>query len=165
VTSKRLGWFVLLIAAVLATAIGVLIPFFAPGDVLHGKGGPENALSSYLPSYLLLAGVFGMVLAAALTVAPTRSPRRLSALSALCGGSAALLEWPWPFLVTGYAGILLGGLLSVVAIGAAIGAISRPMRSRAIDISLAVLGLLAGVPSALFAVWVLLLTLGGGMGE
>jgi hypothetical protein len=78
---------------------------------------------------------------------------------------ALLLEGPfpwWPGLGAGLAGIWLGGLLSLVAIGAAIGAFSRPMRNRALDISLAVAGLLAGLICALFVSWILLITVGGG---
>ena len=168
-TSTKVGWFILLIAAAVATAVGILMPVLAPADVFYGKGGPgPNPLYAYLPSILLLGGAVGIVISVAGIMWSRPSWRRLSTISVLCGGLALLLEAPspwWPFLGAGYAGIWLGGLLSRLAIGAAIGAFVTPMRNKAVDISLAVIGLLVGVPGVLFAVWILGLTLGGGMGE
>ncbi len=164
--STSVGWFILLIAAAVAIAIGILMPVLAPADVFYGKGGPgPNPLYAYLPSILLLGGAFGIVLGVAGVMWSRPSWRRLSVFSVFCGGLALLLEPWWPLLGGGYAGIWLGGLLSLLAIGAAIGAFVTPMRNKAVDVSLAVLGLLAGVPSVLFAVWILGLTLGGSMGE
>jgi energy-converting hydrogenase Eha subunit G len=99
--------------------------------------------------------------------------RRLSVVSAVCAVLAVLVSAPspWlPFLSSyavsfGYAGIWLGGMLGLVAIGTGGATFIRDMRNRALDIPLAVFGLLAGIPCVLWALWILGLTIGGGMGE
>ena len=74
--------------------------------------------------------------------------------------------FPWALAVGfGYIGIWLGGLLGLVAIGTGGATFIRDMRNRALDIPLAVFGLLAGIPCVLWALWILGLTIGGGMGE
>src|SRR5712692_8244941 len=61
VISKRLGWFVVLIAAAVATVVGILMPLFVP-VVPFGKGGGGPSLIPYqVPSALMLAGMAGMV--------------------------------------------------------------------------------------------------------
>lgn len=166
-----MGWFVVLIAAAMATAIGILMPFLVP-VVPFGKGGGGPSLVPYqLPAALMLGGMIGMAVGVAGIARSRPSWQRLSVISFVCGGLALLLEGPnpwisWSFAVgAGYAGIWLGGLLGLVAIGTAIGTFVRPIRNRALDISLAVLGLLAGLPCSLFALWILGLTIGPGMGE
>ncbi len=167
-TSKSAAWFVVLIAAAAAIAISILMPVFAPGNLWLAKGGPgPNPFVSKVPSVLLLAGAVGMAVGATGVGLSRSSWRRLSVVSAVCGALAWLLEGPVPGLpwwpVTGYAGIWLGGLLSLVAIGTAIAAFFHTMRKKWLEIPLAVLGLLAGMVGALFATWILLITLGGGM--
>ncbi len=162
VISKRLGWFVVLIAAAVATVVGILMPLFVP-VVPFGKGGGGPSLIPYqVPSALMLAGMAGMVVGVIGIVRSRPSWRRLSVLSVGCGAVALLLEFPWWPFPGGYAGIWLGGLLGLVAIGTAIGAFSRPMLNKALDLSLAVAGLLAGLICALFVSWILLITVSGG---
>lgn len=161
-----------LIAGAAVIAIGLVMPSFGSAAVPYGKGGSgSNSFGYYLPSILVLAGMVGL-LVGGFGIALSRPPwRRLAVASVACGGLALLLEGPvpwvpwWPALGVGYAGIWLGGLLGLVAIATAVGAFARPMRKKAFETSLAVLGLLTGTPSALFAGWILLLTLGGGLGE
>jgi len=89
----------------------------------------------------------------------------------VCGALALVLQapgpwFPWALAVGfGYIGIWLGGLLGLVAIGTGGATFIRDMRNRALDIPLAVFGLLAGIPCVLWALWILGLTIGGGMGE
>jgi hypothetical protein len=162
------GWFVVLIAAAAASAAGILMPLFVP-VVPFGKGGGAPSHVPYqVPSALVLGGIAGMVIGVVGIARSRPAWRRLSVLSVVCGALALLLEGPfpwWPGAGFGYAGIWLGGLLSLVAIGAAIGAFSRPMRNKALDISLGVAGLLVGLICALFVSWILLITVGGGGGE
>lgn len=166
-----MGSFVLLIASAVATAIGIILPFFVRAAPV-GKGGCNPCLLPYeMPSALMLMGIAGMVVGVAGIARSRPSWRRLSVISIVCGGLALLLVAPGPWglssLAVGfpYAGIWLGGLLGLVAIGTAVGAFIHPMRNKALDIPLAVIGLLAGLPSALFALWILGLTIGPGMGE
>jgi hypothetical protein len=119
-----------------------------------------------------LGGTVGIVSGVVGLARSRPSWRRLSLVSAVCGALALLLVGPnpwipwWSFaLGAGYAGIWLGGLLGLVAIGTGVGTFIRPIRNKALDISLAVFGLLAGLPCALFALWILGLTIGPGMGE
>jgi hypothetical protein len=171
VTSKSRRWLALLIAAAVVTATAVVMPVLVPGVVGTGKGGPgPNPFLSQAPSILLLAGLVGMVAGLAGITRSRPSWRRLSVLSVSCGALALLLEGPSSEIIPlwsvgfGYIGIWLGGLLGLVAIGAAIGTFLLPMRNKALDMSLAVFGLLAGLPCALLALWILGLTIGPGMG-
>jgi hypothetical protein len=172
VTSKGAPWFVVLIASAAATASGYLVVNLAPGIGGSGKGGPApNPFLEELPSFLVLFGVIGMVLGMA-GIARSR-PRlwRLSLASAACGALALVLQapgpwFPWALAVSfGYIGIWLGGLLGLVAIGTGGATFIRHRRNKAFDIPLAVFGLLAGIPCLLWALWILGLTIGGGMGE
>ena len=171
-TGKSGRWAAVLIAAAALTAAAFVMPFLVPGVVGSGKGGPgPNPFLSHAPSILLLVGLVGIVAGLAGITRSRQSWRRLSLLSVSCGVLALLLEGPssgitGPWSVgLGYVGIWLGGLVGLVAIGAAIGAFVRPMRNKALDITLAVFGLLAGIPCALLALWILGLTIGPGMGE
>jgi hypothetical protein len=167
-------WFVVLIASAAATASGYLVAYLTRGTGSSGKGGPApNLFLEELPSLLVLFGVIGMVVGMAGIARSRPALRRLSVVSAVCGALAfALLlqapgPWfPWALAVGfGYIGIWLGGLLGVVAIGTGVATFISDMRNKALDIPLAVFGLLAGTPCVLWALWILGLTIGGGMGE
>jgi hypothetical protein len=173
-TRKGALWFVVLIASAAAMAIGYLVGYLPHGLGGSGKGGPApNPFLEELPPLLVLAGLMGVV-AGVWGIALSRpSWRRLSVVSAVCAVLALLVSAPspwlpflWSYAVSfGYAGIWLGGLLGLVAIGTGGATFIRDMRNRALDIPLAVFGLLAGIPCVLWALWILGLTIGGGMGE
>jgi len=172
VTGKGAQWFVVLIASAAATASGYLVAYLAPGIGGSGKGGPApNPFLEELPSLLVLFGVIGMVVGMVGIARSRPTLRRLSVVSAACGALALVLQapgpwFPWALAVGfGYIGIWLGGLLGLVAIGTGGATFIRYMRNKALDIPLAVFGLLAGIPCVLWALWILGLTIGGGMGE
>jgi hypothetical protein len=165
-------WFAVLVAAAAAMAIGYLVAYLAPGIGGSGKGGPPpNRFLDDLPSFLVLLGMIGIVLGIAGIARSRPTWRRLSALSATCGALALVLAAPSPWIPWslsagfGYIGIWLGGLLGLMAIGTGGVTFIRHMRNKALDIPLAVFGLLAGTPCVLWALWVLGLTTGGGIGE
>jgi len=156
-----------------AIAIGVVMPLLGPAGGPYGKGGPESTTLSgyYLAPGLMLAGTVGILVGSSGIAWSRPSWRRLALASVVCGALALLLVGPvpwipwWPAVAAGYAGIWLGGLLGLVATGAAVGAFTRPMRAKAFETAMAVMGLVTGIPSSLFAGWILLLILGGGIGE
>jgi hypothetical protein len=167
-------WFIVLIAGALAIAIGFLMLYLGPAlvPVAHcgykGCAGPPGPFTYEVPVDLMQAGMGGIVVGAAGTLWSRKAWRRLSVVSAVCGALAALLLVPLAVPVvsaTGsYESIGLAGLLSLVAIGTAVAAFIRPMPDRLLDIPLAVLGLLVGLLGILPVGWILLITVGGGMG-
>lgn len=176
-TGRRLEgglWFAVLIAAAAATAIGILLlylgSFILPsGQSGHKGGAGPSPFIHEVPFDLMLAGMVGIVVGVTGIWRSRRSWRRLSVVSTVCGAFAVLLTVPAvavPVLSISfsYAGLWLGGLLSLVAIGAAIGAFILPMRNKPLDISLAVVGLLAGLLCVPVVGWILLITVGGGLG-
>jgi hypothetical protein len=170
--ASAVRWFAVLIASAAAMAIGYLVAYLAPGIGGSGKGGPPpNPFLEDLPSFLVLLGVVGIVVGIAGIARSRPTWRRLSALSATCGALALLLAAPSPWIPwalsagSPYLGIWLGGLLGLVAIGTGGATFIRHMRNKALDIPLAVFGVLAGIPCVLWALWVLGLTVGGGLGD
>lgn len=164
---------VVLILGAAALAIGLVMPLLGSPGGPYGKGGPESTTLSgyYLASGLMFAGLVGILVGSSGIAWSQPSWRSLGLASVVCGVLALLIVGPvpwipwWPAVAAGYAGIWLGGLLGLVATGAAVGAFTHPMRAKAFETAMAVLGLVTGIPSSLFAGWILLLILGGGIGE
>jgi hypothetical protein len=170
--ASAVRWFVVLIASAAAMTSGYVVAYLAPGLGGSGKGGPPpNPFLELLPSFLILTGMIGVVAGLAGIAESRPAWRRFSAVSATCGALALLLAAPSPWIPwslsvgSGYLGIWLGGLLGLVAIGTGGATFIRHMRNKALDIPLAVFGVLAGIPCVLWALWVLGLTVGGGLGD
>ena len=167
-------WFVVLIAGAVAIAIGVLMLYLGPASVpvahcdYKGCAGPPSPFTYEVPVGLMQAGMVGIVVGVAGTLWSRKSWRRLSVVSAACGALGALLLVPLavPALsATGsYESIWLAGLLSLAAIGTAVAAFIRGMPNKLLDIPLAVLGMLAGLLGILPVGWIMLISVGGGMG-